>query len=50
MRPGKDRLLEALDAAINALRSYQYGNASPDLAERIADHCAKVKDEAERET
>jgi hypothetical protein len=30
---------EALQAASHALRSYQYGNASPDLAAEIADAC-----------
>ena len=37
----------ALAAAIAALRSYQYGNGSPDLAESIADACAKTMREAE---
>ena len=31
--------LKAFSAAVDALRSYQYGNASPDLAREIADHC-----------
>jgi hypothetical protein len=31
-------LLKACKAAENALRSYQYGNGSPDLAEEIADY------------
>lgn len=30
-------LLKACTAAMNALRSYQYSNASPELAEEIAD-------------
>jgi hypothetical protein len=30
-------LIVAADAAVNALRSYQYGNASPQLAEEVAD-------------
>ncbi len=33
------RLRKMLTSAINALRSYQYGNSSPDLAEEIADAC-----------
>lgn len=35
-------LYKALDAAKNALRSYQYGNASPELAEAIADMADKA--------
>lgn len=35
-------LYRALDAAKNALRSYQYGNASPELAEAIADMADKA--------
>ena len=38
----RDALREALNAAELALSSYQYGNSAPDLAERVADHCAKV--------
>lgn len=34
--------VHALTAAYNALRSYQHGNGSPDLAQRIADHCVEV--------
>lgn len=30
-------LLKACHAAYNALKSYQYGNTSPDLAESVAD-------------
>lgn len=30
------KLVEALQAAVHAMRSYQYGNASPDLAEEVA--------------
>ena len=30
-------LVKAAIAAVHALRSYQYGNSSPDLAEEIAD-------------
>jgi hypothetical protein len=36
------RLRTACTAAMNALRSYQYGNGSPDLAEEIAEHLAEV--------
>lgn len=35
-------IYKALDAAKNALRSYQYGNASPELAEAIADMADKA--------
>ncbi len=31
------RLVVAATAAVSALRSYQFGNSSPDLAEEIAD-------------
>ena len=41
-----DATAKALNAAIHALRSYQHGNASPDLAEEIADHCAAILEEA----
>lgn len=33
---------QALTAAMHALRSYQYGNASPELAENVADVCEQV--------
>lgn len=32
-------LRSALDAAVHALRSYEFGNGSPDLAASIADLC-----------
>src|SRR4051812_4245860 len=35
-------MLKALEAACNALRSYQYGNAATGLAQEIADHCDEV--------
>ncbi len=35
-------LLEACKAAMLALRSYQYGNSAPDLAENIADNCEQA--------
>jgi hypothetical protein len=35
-------LLNVLDGASHALRSYQYGNVAPDLAEGIADACDRV--------
>ena len=38
----RTELLVALQGAVHALRSYQYGNASPDLAECIADRCAAL--------
>lgn len=34
-------LLKDAKAAVSALRSYQYGNASPDLAKEIADQTEK---------
>lgn len=34
-----EALIKVVHAAAHALRSYQYGNASPDLAEEIADAC-----------
>ena len=41
-----EELQRALASAINALRSYQYGNASPELAQEVADHCAALAREA----
>jgi hypothetical protein len=35
-------LLKACIAAQNALRSYQYGNSSPDLAKEVADFASAV--------
>lgn len=35
--------VEVLTAAAHALRSYQYGNASPDLAKEIADQIDAVR-------
>ena len=35
--PDADPVVKALGAAVNALRSYQYGNASTELAIEIAD-------------
>ncbi len=32
-------LRSALDAAVHALRSYEFGNGSPDLARGVADLC-----------
>lgn len=37
--PEDSKLREALEAASHALRSYQYGNASTELAKAIADKC-----------
>ena len=42
-------LLEACKTALKALRSYQYGNSSPDLAEEVADAIEEVITRAERE-
>jgi hypothetical protein len=36
-------VVEALTAAVHALRSYEYGNSAPDLARSIADHCEQLK-------
>lgn len=38
-------LLKGCQAALGALRSYQYGNSSPDLAEEIADYLQVVLEE-----
>ena len=35
-------LVATIQAAMHALRSYEHGNASPDLAASTADHCAIV--------
>lgn len=35
-------LIDALNAAINALRSYQHGNAATGLAQQVADHAESV--------
>jgi hypothetical protein len=40
--PSRADLLQALTAACHALRSYQFDNGSPDLAEEIADHCESL--------
>lgn len=42
-------LVKALEAASHALRSYQHGNASHELAQEIADHCDAILTKA-RET
>lgn len=42
-------LLAVLKAAEKALRSYQYGNSSPELAEEIADAASKAIANAEGE-
>jgi hypothetical protein len=39
---GNNELLELLETAKNALRSYQYHNASPDLAKEVADKIESV--------
>ena len=38
----QSEIIKALETAVGALRSFQYGNASEEFAESIADHCAKV--------
>lgn len=34
-----EQVIKALEAAAHALRSYEYGNAAPDLAHAIAAYC-----------
>lgn len=38
----REQILKTLTAAAHALRSYEYGNASPDLARSIAEHCEQL--------
>jgi hypothetical protein len=40
-----DTLRKASTAALHALRSYQYGNGSPDLAKSVADHLQAALEE-----
>lgn len=35
-------MANALKGAMHALKSYQYGNAAPDLAEEIAEHIGAI--------
>jgi hypothetical protein len=43
----RDKLRKALKGASHALRSYQYGNGSTELAQSIADACdAALEDKA----
>ena len=47
----EERVEEAeklLDSALHALRSYQYGNYSPDLAEEIANKIVQSKKEVKQ--
>lgn len=37
------QVVAALEAAANALRSYEYGNSAPDLAHDIAAHCDSIR-------
>jgi len=39
----QEQVIKALTAAAHALRSYEFGNASPVLAHDIAAHCDTVK-------
>lgn len=39
----RDAIVKTLTAAAHALRSYEFGNASPVLAHDIAAHCDTVK-------
>ena len=43
------RLFDAMQAAMHALRSYQFGNAAPALAKSVADTCKQVIADAARE-
>lgn len=51
MKPTYAQLVNCLVGAEKALRSYQYGNSSSDLAEEIADWLADiVRSTEEKET
>jgi hypothetical protein len=39
---GHAETTKALTAAMHALRSYQFSNASPELAESTADYCEQI--------
>jgi len=39
----RDLIVKTLLAAAHALRSYQFGNSAPDLAQSIADNCETVR-------
>ncbi|MDE2106979.1 MAG: hypothetical protein KGL39_57760 [Patescibacteria group bacterium] len=41
----RQQLLELINAAANALKSYEYGNSSPELAKEISDALLKVIEE-----
>lgn len=40
------QIVQTLTAAMHALRSYEIGNASPDLARSIADHCESLSNQS----
>lgn len=42
LRTQYEELIRVSKAAVNALRSYQYGNSAPALAEEIADALEKI--------
>lgn len=42
LEAGNKRLQDLLHSAVHALRSYQYGNGSPDLAEEVANSVEKA--------
>lgn len=44
----KAKVKKALEAAMHALRSYQYGNGSTELAESIADLCSDTLRELDK--
>ena len=46
-RDREDQVLYALRGAVQALRSYQYGNSSPHLAEEVADVAETILSAAE---
>jgi hypothetical protein len=41
----REQLLNLLNAATDALRSYEMGNSSPDLAKEVADFLFKAVEE-----
>lgn len=43
---GQEALFNALQAAMYALRSYEFGNASPELAQSIANTCEALLKQA----
>jgi hypothetical protein len=50
MKSAAQELYDALTAASHALKSYQYGNASPDLAEAVSKNADAILAKARGET